>query len=268
MNETPTIGFVGTGVIASALVRGLCRAGAPYPIIVSPRNREHAAALAQEFPTQVRVAASNQQVLDEAQWLLLAVVPAQGEQILRALRFRPAHKIINLLSDKSLPQIAAWTAPAQVLAHMVPLPFVAQHLGPIAIYPPHPEVQQMFAVLGQIIAVDNARDIHVLGAITALMAPFYTLLAQIVAWGGGYGLEEATVQAYSSGFFAALAQLAAQATPEALRRLADEMTPGGLNDMAKTYLSQHNAFALWTQALEPVMQRLEPSASATPDKEE
>ena len=50
-----TLGFIGTGSIAAAVVKGLCRADpAPDAVLVSPRNAEKAAALAAEFPLRHR----------------------------------------------------------------------------------------------------------------------------------------------------------------------------------------------------------------------
>jgi len=50
-----TIGFLGTGRIASAVVEGLMRAAGPaaVPVVVSPRNAERAAALADRFPGEL-----------------------------------------------------------------------------------------------------------------------------------------------------------------------------------------------------------------------
>ena len=59
-------GFVGVGTMSSAIVRGLCTLPFPPPsIVLSPRGAEKAAALAAEFgPQMVRVASSNQEVVD------------------------------------------------------------------------------------------------------------------------------------------------------------------------------------------------------------
>ena len=65
--DLPTLGFIGTGTINSALVRAVCRSDGPaHPIVVSPRSAERAAALKQEVPSRVRVAASMQEVADAA----------------------------------------------------------------------------------------------------------------------------------------------------------------------------------------------------------
>jgi pyrroline-5-carboxylate reductase len=140
---------------------------------------------------------------------------------------------------------------------MVPLPFASRRIGPIAIYPPQEEVERLFAPLGQVVSVRTAREIHVLAAITALMAPYYTLLNELVNWCGSYGVEELPAKAYTTALFSAMTQLVEDAQEGRLARMAETMTPGGLNHMTKQYLLAHNAFKPWVESLEPVMERLE-----------
>lgn len=113
-----TIGFIGTGNIASALVRGLCAsARPPSRILVSPRNTEKAARLAAEF-AQVRVAATNQAVVDESDTVILSVLPQAAEKILGALAFRTGQRIVSLiamtpldLTRRLVSRPQAWCAP-------------------------------------------------------------------------------------------------------------------------------------------------------------
>ena len=110
MNQLPTLGFVGTGAITTAMVTGFCSRAAdvPYPIVVSPHYEKNAAKLKADYPDRVTVADSIQAVVDAADWVILAVLPEAGEEVCRSLRFRPAHKIINVMFDKTVEQIAAW----------------------------------------------------------------------------------------------------------------------------------------------------------------
>jgi hypothetical protein len=63
-------------------------------------------------------------------------------------------------------------------------------------------------------------------------------------------------KAYTAAFFGAICQQVAEVPSGRLRELANEMTPGGLNAMAKDHINQHNAFKPWVAALDPVMERL------------
>jgi len=252
----PTIGILGVGVIGSALARGFATCQPDYPLLLSSLDQTNMLELADSYPKRIRLASNNQQVLDEADWLILALPPAKGEEILQDLSFSPRHKVINLLADKSLEQISAWIGPTALLAHMVPLPFAARHLGPIVIYPNTEELKQLMTPLGQVVVAQTPHEVHVLQAITALMAPFDTLLDEIVSWAGANGVEEMPAKAYTAAFFGAICQQVAEASAGRLHELANEMTPGGLNAMAKDYINKHNAFKPWVEALDPVMERL------------
>ena len=69
------LGFIGTGHIASAVIKGLLKdKERPFNIVVSPRNKDIALALSQQFST-VTVAGSNQEVLDRSDVVFIAVLP-------------------------------------------------------------------------------------------------------------------------------------------------------------------------------------------------
>ncbi|MCL1974049.1 MAG: NAD(P)-binding domain-containing protein [Bacteroidetes bacterium] len=256
MTKLPVIGILGIGVIGSALAHGFATADPPYPLLLSSLDKRNMTALASSFPERITLATDNQQMLDRADWVILAIPPAQSESILRSLRFRPDHKVINLLADKSLEQIAEWIGPTALLAHMVPLSFVSQHFGPIVVYPRSQELIRLMAPLGEIIVAGSPLQVHVFQSITGLMASFDTLLDYIVHWAGDQGVEELSAKAYATSFFGALCKQAAQATAERLHELAGEMTPGGINAMVKRHLEEHNSLKNWIEALNPVMARL------------
>ena len=255
----PTIGIIGVGVIGSALAKGFATAQPACSLLLSSRSKENMTQLSVDYPEHVRLATDNQQVLDEADWVILCIPPAQGETILKSLRFRPENKVVNLMADKSLEKIAGWIGHTALLAHIVPLPFVAQHLGPIVIYPQSEELYDLMAPLGQIVVAENLHEVHVLQSITALMAPFDTLLDVIVRWAGDNGVEEMAAKAYTTAFFGAICQQVAQAPAGRLSELANEMTPGGLNAMAKEFIGKNQGFNIWAEALKPVIERLSAS---------
>ncbi len=250
------IGFVGTGVIASALVAGFCAFGdLDHKIIVSPRNAERAAALATKFKN-VTVASSNQEVLDNSEWVILSVVPNLGEEIIRPLTFRVNHRVINLMSDRKLPEIADWIGKTKTLVHMVPLSFAANRKGPIAIYPNDPDVSSLISPLGEIIAVDSVKQLEAMTAITGLMSTYYSLIRELVNWGEGEGLSKKEATDYTASFFEALSAHVRTAGEGGLDRLAKEMTPGGLNEMALKSIAAGGGIESWVKSLAPILARL------------
>jgi pyrroline-5-carboxylate reductase len=83
------LGFVGTGAITAAIVTGLNSGfGEQHSIRLSPRNAKIAFDLATRFPG-VSVAASNQDVLDSSDVVVLAVRLQVALSVVSELRFRP-----------------------------------------------------------------------------------------------------------------------------------------------------------------------------------
>lgn len=250
------VGFIGTGGIAAAMVTGFSSGAGPAPWIhLSPRNAQRAAELARRFPN-VDVAASNQEVLDRSEWVIVAVLPDAGERILRPLRFRQDHRVVNLMSGRPLPEIAGWIGPTRTLVHLVPLPFVARRIGPLAIHPHDPDAEALLAPLGELVAVNDPQEIQVLQNVTCLMASYYHLLRDVVRWGEGHGVERGDVLTYAAGFFEALSRQARLEGPGALDRLAEEHTPGGYNEMVVRLIGEKGGIAAWIDALEPALARM------------
>ena len=257
-NSLPTLGFLGTGTLTTALVTGFCAraAGTPYPIVLSPRSEKNAAMLKAAYPDRVEVAASMQEVVDRADWVMLAVLPGAGEEVCRSLRFRPEQKVLNFLSDKALPQVREWIGETAVLCHMVPLTFNAFSDGPIVLSPPNAEAAEIFGHIGQVIQLEERYHAAVLAAVTGCVAPFFTLMDTLSQWSAAQGVPEELAARYVTGFFGAVCQEAAGLDAAGLHRMAGTATPGGINYMVKDFLAQQEGFQLWAQAMEPALARL------------
>lgn len=253
---TVNIGFIGVGVIGSALVTGLSSVeDLDYNITLSPRNAKNSANLAKKF-NNVKVASSNQEVLDNCEWIVLSIVPQLGDQIIKPLSFRKDHRVINLMSDRKLPELASWIGKTRTLVHMVPLPFASKRIGPIVIYPKDEDVAKIFSPIGEIITVDKVEKVEALAAITALMSPYYELLWEVVKWGKEKGLTLKESNDYTTAFFQALSIQAHDLEGMDLGSLAKEMTPGGINEMALNKIKDENSLKSWTDSLESALKRL------------
>lgn len=250
------IGLLGTGIIGSAVVRGFCKEGdTKHQFIVSPRNAEKAAQLAADFPTLVRVAKENQQVLDEADVVFLALLRPAAADILKSLSFRKGLRIINLIAGQDMKALDEMTGEAEVLADVVPLTFIVERYGPILVCPPHPTAMELLAPLGDVVPVEQEAEMLALRSITALMSPYYMELVKLVDWCGEQGVPEKLAKTFTTSFFGALCRFGAQTEEGKLEELALERTPGGLNDLALNHLLDCDAYAPWIEALNRVVRR-------------
>jgi pyrroline-5-carboxylate reductase len=253
-----TIGFIGTGNIASALVRGLCRSALPPSrILVSPRNTEKAARLAAEF-AQVQVASDNQAVVEACDTVILSVLPQAAEKVLGALTFRAGQRIISLIAVTPLDLTRRLVSPAESVVRAVPLPSAARGLGPIGIYPGEADAIELLGLFGTPVPAKDEHDFEVLWATTALIAPYFALLEEVCGWAVDGGVEAATARAYVTSMFHAISTLAVEERQVALAESrAEAATPGGLNEQALGEIRERGGYRAFASALDSILRRLE-----------
>jgi len=249
------IGVIGTGIMASYMVMAFCDYECEHEFILSPRNKEKAAYLANKY-VNVSVAKDNQEVLDNCEVVILSVLPQKAEEILKPLQFRKDHKVISVIAILGLRRIAELVGETEILVDVLPLPFISQRIGPLVINPPCEEMEELLRPLGDLVILESAEEMNVIRAITALMSPFYELCYNIVDWSEKNGLNEPAAKAYTTSFFNALSIMASQTAEGKLKELAEEMTPGGLNWQAVTYLQEKETFTKWQEALDGILRRI------------
>ncbi len=251
------IGFIGTGAITTAMVEGLCKVEhPPSDIVVSPRNKEKAEKLAVRFDN-VRIAGNNQAVVDESDCVVLAVVPQIAQSVLRELHFRKKQKIISVIAIKPISEIKSLVDPATDIIRAIPLPTVARHMGPIAFFPYTSWADNLFRDIGDPIAVADETELSIIAAVTALMAPYYSLMEAVCRWGVAAGLDSKASRNYVGSMFQAISVLAREASADCFEGLSTEAsTPGGLNEQALGEIRKQDGFDAFTKALDVVLARL------------
>ena len=250
------IGFIGVGTIASAIVKGLCMNGdIRHEICLSPRNKEKAAALAARY-SNVSVCETNQEVLDRSEMVVLAVIPKQAEGILSELTFRPEHKVVSFMSDFTVERIRGIVGNVKKIVRVLPLPFAAMCVGPVVVYPADTEIQEIFSKVGNVIGIEDEDKMEIMLGITGVMSAFYGLTDAVVCWGEKAGLTKEESAGYVTAFFEALSVQAGKSAD--INALANEYTPGGLNEMGLVKIrDQRQAYDAWCEALDDILARLQ-----------
>ena len=256
------LGFIGSGSITSAIVTGIrADRGLRCPIVLSPRNARVAAELATAFP-QVRVAESNQEVLEHSDVVFLAVRPQVAREVLVSVNFRPGHRVISLVATFSQESIAALVRPAANVTCAVHLPTLAYHRGPTAIFPPDPIAAALFGRLGVAVETATESEFQALWASTAMMAPYFTCLGSLSTWLTDHGVPPSRAHEYVGMMFSGLG-LFRQGTGATFAELAEEFkTKGGLNEQCAAQLEQAGVFHAYTRALDAILNRIRGSASS------
>ena len=121
-SQVLTIGFVGAGQMATALAKGLLKAGTVSAGSIVACDVVPSAGQRFVEQTGARVVASNLDVARDARVLFLAVKPQQMSTILEDLRgsIRPDHLIISIAAGVSLKSMGAGLGPDARLIRVMP----------------------------------------------------------------------------------------------------------------------------------------------------
>jgi pyrroline-5-carboxylate reductase len=247
------LGFLGTGAITSAMVTGLCSPeGGEYEILLSPRNAEVAAGLARRFPQ-----ASNQEVVDGSDTVVIAVRPQVTESVLAELRFPAGRNVISLVSGFSVRRLAGLVAPATNIARAVPLPSAAKRRSPTAIYPHAPEAVALFTRLGAAFAVESEDEFDAFCSTTAIMATYFAFADGAASWLTRHGIPPGKARDYIARLYFGMANTAMEEPERSFDVLAaDHATRSGTNEQVLKHLTSHGVFEQFSEALDGIMRRV------------
>ncbi|MDW4548922.1 NAD(P)-binding domain-containing protein [Defluviimonas sp. D31] len=230
------IGFIGTGEIAAAMVRGL--AGQGHEILVSERNAEMAARLAVEV-AGVSVA-SNEAVVAGSDTVFLCLLARVAETVLPGLPFREDQAVISVMVDVPLARLKALCAPATEIAITIPLPPIATGGCPLPVYPASPALQALFGSRNMVFPVRDETALNAHFGATALCSPLLEQMLTTATWLAGFTGDADQAEKYVSSVIRGYLPERPESgmLAEALRNLSTE---GGLNATLRTAMAPANA---------------------------
>lgn len=251
-----TYGIIGVGAIGAAIVTGLCEgvAGAPS-IILSPRNAGRAADLAARFPT-VRVAQTNQEVIDGSSVVLLCIRPQEARSVLPELKFSSVHEVVSMMAGVSIQTLRQLVTPVQSIARAIPLPAVAAREGATPIFPPVAAAKALFDRLGCSIEIPSEVALEATSASTATVCAHFAYLDAICRWLVAQGVAETAARRQVAATFAGLAAQLHDGAPDFGELARDHATRGGINEQFLGVLEQARVFDVIGAGLDRVLDRL------------
>lgn len=248
------IGFIGVGAISEAVIEGLLTGPQAnrFNIALSPRSASRSTALASGFES-VAVESDNQSVVDASDFVFIGVLPGQMIEVCSELTFRPDQTIVSLIAGMPPATVAQLVSPATTVAQMIPLPFIAIHTGPIVVCPRLPEVIEMFEGCGDIVVLDDEKDILALSCASASMSTFFEFQNTAINWAVDKGLSLDVAHQYMSSLFKGLATESLSAPSASLPTMpVEHETPGGLNESVRQQLLKAGMFNEFSAALEHI----------------
>ena len=223
---------------------------------MSPRNRNIAQKLKKRF-RKVNIAKTNQEVVDECNWVFLSVTPKVGKKILPNLKFRSNQKVVSFIATINLAQLKKILGKKIKIVRAIPLPPISLKKGPVPIYPPDKQVKSFFNKIGTTVEVRSEKSSKNFWATSGMMAPFYEMLKVLSDWLVKNGIKRNEAQKYITSLFVALSEDSVIKSKKHLKYLVTEsQTPGGLNQQAVKELKKSGFYKSLEKSLNGILKRL------------
>jgi len=251
------LGFLGTGTIADAVIRGICTSDLGIDTItVSPRNAQTAHKLAADFSC-VTVARDNQEVVERSDLVFVALRAGIAEEILKSLTFREGQKVVTFIPTATCAMLSGWIGNEVPVLRAVPLPFVTGHKGATPVFPADPDLQTIFAKIGGVIETENERRLNLFMTAGSLMGVYFRFAGICNDWLQEQGLEPEQAALYLAGLFSSLANEAARQKPIDFKVLQQEYsTRGGTNEMTARLFEEKGGGKALAGALDEAFARI------------
>ena len=92
------IGFIGTGHISKSVINGILGSKLKInKIIISKRNSKISSELKRKSK-KIKISTDNQDIINQSNWVFLAVTPTIGKIILPKLKFKKGQTIVSFIS--------------------------------------------------------------------------------------------------------------------------------------------------------------------------
>ena len=254
------IGFIGTGHISKSVINGILGSKLKInKIIVSKRNSKISSELKRKSK-KIKISADNQDIINQSNWVFLAVTPTIGKIILPQLKFKKGQTIISFISTIKMTELKKYIKVKTKIIRAIPLPPISLRKGPVPIFPPDKQVRNFFNKLGTSVEIKNENLSLNFWSTSSMMAPFYELLQTLSEWLVKKGINRSDSQKYITSLFIALSEDAKINSNTDLKVLVkNSQTPKGLNEQAVKELRKLGFYKSLNKTANSILKRLKKS---------
>ena len=250
-------GFIGTGKIASSVITGISKSTVKYSkIYISSRNGKISKKLKKKFK-KIYIEKDNQKIIDNSNWLFLAVTPSVGKKIIKKLKFKSTQIIVSFISTITIPDLKKMINVKADIVRAIPLPPISLKKGPIPICPPNRKVKNFFDKIGSTLEIENEKLSINFWSTSGMMASYYEMLRIMSDWLVKKGIKRLDSQKYISTLFLALSEDAVVNSKKDFKFLVREsQTPKGLNEQCLKEMKKKKIYVSLVKTLNSIHKRL------------
>ena len=251
------LGFIGTGKITSSVITGVCGSSIKYSkIFISSRNNRIAKGLKKKFK-KISIEKDNQKIVDNSNWVFLAVTPTVGEKIIKKLKFKSNQTVVSFISTITIPELKKMIKTKVDIVRAIPLPPISLKKGPVPICPPNKKVKNFFDKIGSTVEIKNEKLSINFWSTSGMMAAYYEILKIMSDWLVKKGVKRQDAQKYITSLFVALSEDAVVNSKKELKYLVKEsQTPKGLNEQGLKLMKNKGVYNSVVKTLNDIHKRL------------
>ena len=251
------IGFIGTGQITKAVVLGITKSKIKYKKILISRRNNKISKYLKNINKKIKISSDNQFIINNSDWIFLAITPNVGKKILKKLNFKSNKIIISFISTIKLNELKTLTNRKATVVRAIPLPPISIMKGPVPLFPKNTKISKFFNNIGESINISNELSSLNFWATSSLMASYYELLFEVSKWLQKKGLSKSHSQKYVLSLFSALSEAAVMKSDQDLKLLVkDSQTPKGLNEQTLKFLKKKGFYKQLNMSLEKILKHL------------
>lgn len=260
MSDKPTIGFIGGGNMAGAIIAGLLDAETdPAGIAVAEPDAERREWLRERFPG-IAIEADNARVATRSRCLLLAVKPQVLAGVCRGLRdvvqaSRPL--VVSIAAGVRSETIDDWLGGGLAIIRVMPNQPALRREGVSGLFANRASstaerdlARGIMTAVGRVVEVDEEADIDTVTAVSGSGPAYFFLLIEILEQAASnHGLSAEAAHALAVETARGAASLAAAADEPMAELIARVRSPGGTTAAALDSLEAAGVRAIFSRAI-------------------
>jgi len=247
------IGFIGTGVIATAMIHGI--AADDHQIFITERSKKNSHTLSDAY-FNVTIADS-QAIIDKCEAIFVCLMADVARELLPTLKFRADQHVFSAMVGITHEQFGALVAPAKDVSIVIPFPFVAQGGSPLLSYPASEMLDAIFGGRNHIVPLADEASLNSYLAAQAVLSPTVKLIHETNQWLAARTGDEANGERFLriliGGYLTAVDYEQTAVLPAMLQDLSTE---GGLNAQLRDYFAEQGVYQTLQEGLNQLETRL------------
>ena len=261
-----TIGFVGGGNMAEALIKGIIAAGLckPENISVSDIRAERLTYLAKEY--SVATVDNNAQLAEKVEIIVLSIKPQNMTEALRSIKqaVKPDTLVISIAAGKRIANISAILGDIAIVRVMPNTPALIGESASALFAnekakPMMKKAKSIFAAVGQAVVIDDEDSMDAVTAVSGSGPAYYFLLMEeMIKAAIQLGLPDNVAKdlVLQTAKGAALLAVDADKQGQSPAQLRQKVTsPGGTTEAALRFLTEFRLSHMIAQAIEKARDR-------------